>query len=280
MAIRTNPLIEQQICKLYNDGYGTCELSNLYDISITTIAKMLDRNNIIRYGGRKPKTKYDIKFFSQYSNEACYWAGFIYADGCVTNKYGTHKVHIGLQKDDVEHLFNFMKLINFGGKLVSSPVNNCNILNISGKWFVEDLEKNFNIIPNKSLIIRFPEQLPTKKLSHFIRGIFDGDGCVTLSNNKGLISVVGSLSTIKSIVECFYQFTGVRTGKYGDNISGKPRIQKMRNIYAVSYHNYAAKTVLDWLYDGATSDIRLERKYLKYKEYFTADRMLDKRLKT
>lgn len=43
----------------------------------------------------------------------------------------------------------------------------------------EDL-KRFNIVPNKSLKIRFPDNIVDidKYLNHFMRGIFDGDSSI------------------------------------------------------------------------------------------------------
>jgi hypothetical protein len=33
-------------------------------------------------------------------------------------------------------------------------------------------------VKNKSLILEFPQFITPKLLSHFIRGYFDGDGCI------------------------------------------------------------------------------------------------------
>jgi hypothetical protein len=275
MAIKTNDLIEHKICQLYIDGYGNSELCKLFNLASATVAKILDRNNVARYGGKKPyHNKYDINFFSSYSDAACYWAGFIYADGCITDQYGSHKVVIGLQNRDEEHLLKFVNTINFTGKLYSDNYNNAKIISICGKWWVKDLADNFNIIPRKSLIIEFPHQVPTDKLHHFIRGIFDGDGCITYTKNKkGAISLVGSYSTITNIVDIFYDLVGARIKSDNERAAIIPH----HGVYLTRYVNCPAKKILDWLYNGSAPNTRLERKYLKYQEYFTNDHMYDKR---
>lgn len=50
---------------------------------------------------------------------------------------------------------------------------------------VNDLEK-LGCVSNKSLILKFPtkEQVPENLTSHFLRGYFDGDGSVFLSENS------------------------------------------------------------------------------------------------
>lgn len=269
--------IERAVCELYSDGYGTTELAKIYNLCIPTISNILNRNNIIKYKGKKPQYKYNTKYFSEYTNDSCYWAGFIYADGCITDANGIHKVHIGLNKNDEQHLLNLSKAINFNGNLFEDKANNAKILSISGKYFIKDLKENFNIIPKKSLIIEFPKQIPNEKIKHFIRGIFDGDGTITINKNKGSISIVGNLSTINNIVDIFFNLVKIK--KYGTNDTNKPSIQKYKNVYSVTYHNYNAKTILDWLYSDSNFYSRLERKYNKYNIFFSKERMLDKRIK-
>lgn len=48
-------------------------------------------------------------------------------------------------------------------------------------------------IPNKSLILKFPDEnlVPKNLIKHFIRGYFDGDGCISysfLNKEKDIIS--------------------------------------------------------------------------------------------
>lgn len=39
-------------------------------------------------------------------------------------------------------------------------------------------------VPNKSLVLTFPKDIPENLIHHFIRGYFDGDGSVFILNHK------------------------------------------------------------------------------------------------
>lgn len=278
MARKTDIETELKVCKLYNDGYGNIELCKLFGVTCGTISRILNRNNIKKYKGRKPSIKYDINFFSSYTPQSCYWAGFIYADGCITDKYGAYKVSLGIKSDDGYHLDKFSNIIKFYGHKYDDAHNNAKILTISGKYFVNDLKNKFGIVPKKSLTINFPQTIPSIYLNHFVRGIFDGDGSITFTkNNKGAISIIGNMSTILAIVDIAYYIIDIKVANYSNNTSGKPSIQNQGNVFSIRYQNRNAKKFLDWMYNNSDNTIRLDRKFLRYNEYFTEDRMADKR---
>ena len=48
---------------------------------------------------------------------------------------------------------------------------------VCGTKIHHDLEKH-GCVENKSLILQFPTTVPEELMHHFIRGYFDGDGCI------------------------------------------------------------------------------------------------------
>ena len=50
-------------------------------------------------------------------------------------------------------------------------------MQISNSTISKDLE-NLGMVANKSLILAFPTFISKELMPHFIRGYFDGDGCV------------------------------------------------------------------------------------------------------
>ena len=64
---------------------------------------------------------------------------------------------------------------------------------------------NYGCTPNKSLTLKFPdESIFTDKslIRHFIRGYFDGDGCISYANKNHDIpslSVIGTLDFLNSM---------------------------------------------------------------------------------
>lgn len=184
MASKTPVEIEQQIIKLYNDGIGTNELAKQFDMHRTTIQRILQRNNIILRKSSPRTNKYNIHFFDEYTPESCYWAGFIAADGNIRSDRNCVSIHLKIT--DKKHLEKFAKLIDFTGT-IEQDTTSCRI-SINGEWYVKKLEEKYNIIPQKTLILEPPVQIPKDLLPHYIRGYFDGDGCVTQTNNYPHIS--------------------------------------------------------------------------------------------
>lgn len=132
----------------------------------------------------------------------CYWAGMSAADASVNfrgknNNCFTYR--ISLSQEDREHLERFSKDIAFDGPISNEKrykkrnikekeeykyfyTSNLKIHN--NQWGI-DLERIFNIVPNKTLRLGSPKlDNDLLKLAYFI-GYTDGDGCICLVDRKG-----------------------------------------------------------------------------------------------
>lgn len=124
------------------------------------------------------------------TEEKAYWLGFIYADGWISINQNTNSgvVGIQLQLNDESHLKKFNKSINGNYKIVTGE-RNCTLsttnpdklneycqIRIYSIEMVKDLML-YGVNSNKSYNITFPN-LQEQLIRHFIRGFFDGDGCV------------------------------------------------------------------------------------------------------
>lgn len=202
--------------------------------------------------------KYEINenFFENIdTEEKAYWLGFIYADGCVTKD---HKyLIIELSGVDINHLKLFQSSIQSNHQ-IKIKKNNIVRLSICNKKLVFDLIK-LGCVPAKSLILQFPneEQVPKHLLHHFIRGYFDGDGCLSITtrtknNRKTFVydwHVLGTHNMLNNILE-FLNFKNISLKKNG-------KIFKLR-----AQSKKVVMCVLDILYFD--SCVFLKRKYLKY----------------
>lgn len=116
-----------------------------------------------------------------------YWLGFLYADGYNNEKF--YQVEITLKdedkyileelKKDCESIYDIKyKEVNLNGKVFP-----CNRLTLYSKEINQDLKK-LGCMQKKSLIIKFPteEQVPNSLIHHFMRGYFDGNGCISGNN--------------------------------------------------------------------------------------------------
>lgn len=254
----------KQICKMYQDGYGTCELANLFNLNRWTIFQYLKKSNLDPKRITRPyKNKYDIHFFEKYSQESAYWAGFILADGNIHSKKKI--LQIALNKQDDDHLIKFAKAIKFIGPIYTDITNDSRKICISGKWFAVDLQNLYGIGSKKSLTITWPEQLPKEYWSSFIRGIFDGDGSISLSKDIIVISFTGTRKLLLSLIDIFYNLGVV----VKNNNGGKPSIQHKANNFVVGQFALSGKNaniVINWMYQNSSDQNRLTRKYERYEK--------------
>jgi hypothetical protein len=119
-----------------------------------------------------------------------YIAGFIAADGNLGKD--SHYLSITLQPKDSHILQEFANHFDYDGfirtyKYKNGYYDNLNICGIE-EWYV-DLERNFNIVPAKTFILKPPNLTDEKHIKAYIRGYIDGDGSIIYSNKgKGIKS--------------------------------------------------------------------------------------------
>lgn len=183
-----------KIISLYQEGNSISQVAKLINIHPSTIAKVLrdlrvprrpqHQKGHSRNTTKNRKHKFNLDFFQQIdTEEKAYWLGFLYADGNVCER-GT--VTLALQERDLKHVENFRTAIgsddipiSYNKKTKSYSLIACSIK------MVRDLME-LGCVPRKSLILKFPDeqQVPDTLIHHFMRGYFDGDGCITLTNKK------------------------------------------------------------------------------------------------
>lgn len=245
---------KQDIIKLYCDNEKAKNIAKFYNVDVRTISNVLrDFNISYRQGTRK--YFYNEDFFSEFDQDSCYWAGFIAADGNISKNV----LSISLNKKDVDHLKKFFQSLNTNNNKIEYRKDNSVRINICSKKIVSDLKMHFNIVENKSLILKWPQKLPQNMFSHFIRGIFDGDGCAYLNKKRKQLCLSitsGSLNFLEDIKKHIFNLLNVTC-----------------HIYIKRHNNYALykggiKDVIclcNWLYKN--SNFKLDRKYQKYVDF-------------
>lgn len=209
--------------------------------------------------------KYSINkdFFKKIdSEEKAYWLGFLYADGCVDKNYRGFRFE--LNKKDENHLRKLLVSIGSNQPLAYKK-DKYVVLQISCSEIAHDLY-NLGCTPKKSLVIKFPsdEQVPQYLIKHFIRGYFDGDGCIV----RYKTSKLNKNGTIYHRFAYELKFLGTFDMMNGVmNYFGIPnKITSETKIYKLRYqHKAKIKYVLECMYKDAT--IFLDRKYNLYNEY-------------
>ena len=204
------------------------------------------------------------------TEEKAYWLGFLMADGY--NHETKCCVALRLSAIDREILEKYKKFLETNVPIYTftrvTPVTKltkqyCEV-NVCSPYFSEQLSK-IGCIQGKTYTLEFPD-IPKYLYSHFIRGYFDGDGCLSVKNRldrrkksgKSMIyqfTIVGRESVLLKIQDILVNNVGVT----------KNSLEK-RKLSPVVVIHYKGKNVvsklMNYLYNNAT--IYLQRKYNLY----------------
>jgi hypothetical protein len=126
---------------------------------------------------RRYNSQVNHAYFREIStHEQAYWLGLLAADGCVyVTRQGIHNIRLGLQVCDEHVIRKFASMLAPGATL--ERYKNQIRVAFNSEEMAQDLVR-YGIVPNKSLILRWPEALPDTYVPTFILGYFDGDGCL------------------------------------------------------------------------------------------------------
>lgn len=179
--------------------------------------KKIDKQELSKIQSQNSR-KYHINqdFFKSWSSNMAYVLGLWFADGCI---YGGTMFDITLHKKDKYILKRIAELLEFEGPLQDYVNRQAARINFSCKVIYDDIVA-LGGVERKSLICEFPN-VPKEFLSDFIRGYFDGDGCVMNLKNKRLNSAFtcGSKKFLDKLLEILKAEAGVQGGSY--DISSK-----------------------------------------------------------
>jgi intein/homing endonuclease len=214
-------------------------------------ARALNTNVSIR------KYRFNDSFFETINTEEkAYILGWIWSDGYIRN----NNQQFGLALNSKDRNILEKIIIKFDSNYPIREYDNTGYsksgtycrFDISSTKAVSDLKKH-GITLNKTYSKNIPSTIPDNLLHHFIRGFFDGDGCIS-GKNKMYASVNFAATEelciwIKSLFLCGSVY------------------KKTNSNYCFSYSINGAKKIqcmFNYLYKDAT--IYLERKYEKFKE--------------
>ena len=132
--------------------------------------------------------------FDDMNGQVAYWLGFLYTDGCV---YDNNTVRLKLK--DLDSIEQFKSFLKYAGS-ITTVTNHLNGKEyISYQVSVTDYQlakkiKELGCVPRKTNVLVFPslKQLPIKYYDSFLRGVFDGDGCVSHGDRCVRVSFIGT----------------------------------------------------------------------------------------
>lgn len=161
----------------------------------------------------KNARKYNINqdYFKTWSHNMAYILGLWFADGCI---YGGKIFDITLHKKDKYILKQIAKELGYEGNLYDYVDRQAARLNFSCIVIYKDIEA-LGGTERKSLTAKFPN-VPEEYLHDFIRGYFDGDGCIMRLKGNRINSAFtsGSKQFLDVLLEKLKTYAGVEGGSY------------------------------------------------------------------
>ena len=256
-------LPNSDIVDMYQSGITSKDISKIYGCSAVKIGTLLDELEIKKRTLSEILRKYnfDESFFDAVdSEEKAYFLGLLYADGSVSQKNKSVRLRLQITDKDVVEKFSVAVKSTRPLSYESGRTVNCkHIVGVTliSKHLVNKLAE-FGCGPNKTFTLTFPEWLDPKLHHHFIRGYFDGDGCITLAGGKAAFSLVGTDEFISRVQEIMIQKIGLSKTKLGTR-----HPERNNNIRSVVYSGrYVMLKIREWLYKDAT--VYMQRKYDKF----------------
>lgn len=247
------------IIKMHENGKSVNYISANLGYSNDKVSKILGGKKKLIY--RKLYYCNDNYFETIDTKDKAYFLGLIVADG---NNYNSY-LKIALKYHDLHILETFKKYINYTGYIKNTPEKiiydkflrkSQNFISIRSNKLCEDLSK-LGVAPNKTHKTYFPE-IPEEFWSHFIRGVFDGDGCLSNYKEKNYIkynfSIVGNKKLINRIQDILVEKCKLN----------KTKLITQKNSVSVCYcGNKQLLKIKEYLYKDC-NDLFLIRKKEKF----------------
>lgn len=208
------------------------------------------------------------------TEEQAYVLGFLSADGHVSSK--TNTIQVILAMKDLAHIWKLNYLLTGCSVKIDKSVRTkpdypgkiyeqCR-LRIRSETMAKQL-LGHGLTPRKSLTLRPPKRLRKDLVRHWIRGYFDGDGCVSgsvIKKKKWYVRahVLGTKQVCNFINETF-------RGIYAHGC----HLYRHDKLFVAGYGSYTAQAFLDWIYRDAK--IFLDRKYILAEKYLYSGLITD-----
>jgi len=255
----------KEIINDYINGTTNKEITQKYGLHRSTIQRILINNNIKLRPIKKTARKHqfiDENYFKNINNEEkAYVLGLLYADGYI-NKNGFGITLIENDKELLEKISNIIY-----GKIVlgyrdSKKIKNKYICKPQYRFEVVSLIMKNDLIKHgcmekKTFKIRFPKLINDELYKHFIRGYFDGDGCLCIPTTRP----ENVTFTITSNINFCNELSKYVCNNVDVNMKSSIRYKDV-GISRLTGRKQI-KIFMNWLYEN--SSIYMKRKYEKFK---------------
>ncbi len=211
-----------------------------------------------------------------------YVLGYLYADGSLEDASYLRGKYIRVTSIDKSTIEKIKSALSSGHVITIRQPRTPNSkisysLRIGDHNLYEDLIK-LGLYPNKSLTVKFPK-LPKKYLNDFVRGYFDGDGCVYLwrtKNIKGSL-IIRKLSTI--FTSGSKKFLIGLLKHLGSALDlDRQKIYTSHRSMQLSLSTSDSIKLFKFMYGKTQPESFLKRKFNIYVDYFKLKDRVDKKI--
>jgi intein-encoded DNA endonuclease-like protein len=265
---------EQSVIEKYQNGERITNIRKICQISSKTIKYILNKNGIPikdKYD-RRGRKSLDIDYFCKIdTEEKAYFLGLLYTDGYLDEKNG--RIEIGLHNKDLYILEAFEKAVKSERSIRKLKKKDFSILTLCSRKMTNDL-KNLGLFQRKSLTLKFPSYdfVPKNLMPHFIRGAFDGDGCVSVIKIKNRetfragVNFVGSEFFINGISNYLKEEMGI--------FANVRKVQHSNGAFFLQFSRVdSLKTFYKHIYPNP--EIFFKRKKEKFEDFFFVKKNLE-----
>lgn len=194
------------------------------------------------------------------TEEKAYWLGLLMADGSISKDNC-----IELTLKDKEHIEKFKTFLSSDHKIAERKIvlNDKEFISyrisFKDKHIVESL-KSYGCVPNKTFKMNIPN-ICNELFRHWLRGYFDGDGCIRIGGERKHQSYItfssGNIEILNDICTYINKNLNVTTDLY---------VRKSSSCYEIRTFNINnTSALLNYMYQD--SNVYLDRKHDSYLQY-------------
>ena len=205
------------------------------------------------------------------TQEKAYWLGFIWADGSINKTAprcsGPNRFTLSQIETESDHLQTFIQAIECSYTPVlrdrdRTPGKRTLVLNINSRPFCMALENlGYGTKEQRTGIPPMPQEL----LHHFIRGYFDGDGCLSVYEQNHTRRQEWSLTGNEKLLVEIQKILNAET-----SVSKNVKLKRYKRTTKAVGLRYGRRSDIPALYEYMYKDatVYMESKHRKFEMFF------------
>jgi len=249
------PIDTIRLVEAYKDGKSAKEISDENDIPHKTVKRLLKKSGVtMRFS---EKHELNENYFDQIGERQAYWLGIIAADGHVNP--AKNLFSFSLQKSDRQIVEELARDIRYDGPFRTHRGIG---IKFSNKRFVSLLDELGMVSYKNGDPTMLLNSVPKSEIRHFIRGLFDGDGCISRTQRKDRPSLAYRFVLVDNLLNigCLEEIEKIIANGCDLSLNG---VKRRKTVAAITWVGTQQLIRLrQWLYDNAT--IFMARKRFKF----------------